>query len=449
MNISDGKLDRTLKKKQHMIPPTDQRGKHPPANKTSDDKVNELCQFIQKIPSYISHYSRHKTERKYLAPDLNIRILYDEYKKTTNSPLSESKFRDIFNTKFDLHFHAPVVDSCKKCDSFQTQLKVQENEPDKKKYEELKIQKELHLRKASQLKDAMVQDSQIPVTSDTTVFAFDLMKTLPTPVISTGITYYKRQLWTYCLGVHNLQTEKVTMFVWDESVASRGSQEVGSCLLYYIKHFVKTKKVIMYSDGCGGQNRNIKMALLCTHVVQSEEFSVEEIKHNFLVSGHSFMSCDRDFGLIEKNKKFHPNIYIPKDWVNVILTARKKNPFQVIVMEKEHFFSTSMLERTITNRKISTGSLKVEWLKMHSILVKKADPFLIYFKYGVTDMYQYQTVNIQKRNALDDQLKEPLPILYPNENSVTAAKKRTFCSCWNSFHLSTTAFTQILSVLIL
>lgn len=36
--------------------------------------------------------------------------------------------------------------------------------------------------------------------TNTAVIAFDLMKTIPTPVVSTGITYYKRQLWTYCLG---------------------------------------------------------------------------------------------------------------------------------------------------------------------------------------------------------------------------------------------------------
>lgn len=60
----------------------------------------------------------------------------------------------------------------------------------------------------------------------------------------------------------------VTMFVWDESVGSRGPQEIAFCLLYYVKNNVKTKNVIMYSDGCGGQNRNIKMALFCNFIVQ-------------------------------------------------------------------------------------------------------------------------------------------------------------------------------------
>jgi len=74
------------------------------------------------------------------------------------------------------------------------------------------------------------------------------MKTLPTPVISTGICYYKRQLWTYCLGVHNLGSNEVMMYVWDESVASRGPQEIGSCILHYVKTYVSSTKLIMYSD---------------------------------------------------------------------------------------------------------------------------------------------------------------------------------------------------------
>jgi hypothetical protein len=28
-----------------------------------------------------------------------------------------------------------------------------------------------------------------------------------------------------------------------------------------------------------------------------------EIHHTFLISGHSYLACDRDFGVIEKEKK--------------------------------------------------------------------------------------------------------------------------------------------------
>jgi len=58
----------------------------------------------------------------------------------------------------------------------------------------------------------------------------------------------------------------------------------------------------MYADQCRGQKRNIKMSVLCNYIVASPSFTVNEIDHKFLVSGHSFLPCDKDFGLVEKQK---------------------------------------------------------------------------------------------------------------------------------------------------
>lgn len=77
------------------------------------------------------------------------------------------------------------------------------------------------------------------------VIAFDLMKTLATPSLSVGIAYNKRQLWTYNLGIHNLSTNDAYMYVWEESIASRGPQEIGSCILHFVKSYVNTEKLIM------------------------------------------------------------------------------------------------------------------------------------------------------------------------------------------------------------
>jgi len=82
----------------------------------------------------------------------------------------------------------------------------------------------------------------------------------------------------------------------------------------------------LYSDQCGGQNRNIELALICNFIVCFDHLSPTQINHTFLVSGHSYLPCDRDFGVIEKQKKYHPEIYIPNDWITVILKARKKIP---------------------------------------------------------------------------------------------------------------------------
>ena len=36
------------------------------------------------------------------------------------------------------------------------------------------------------------------------------------------------------------------------------------------------------------------------------------------------MSCDRDFGIIEKKKSSSQNIFVPNDWIQLVKDACKK-----------------------------------------------------------------------------------------------------------------------------
>ena len=65
---------------------------------------------------------------------------------------------------------------------------------------------------------------------------------------------------------------------------------------------------------------------------------------------------------------------VPQDWEQVVLQARKKNPFHVYRMKKEDFVSLKPLKTAIVNRKINTVGGKVKWLKMHWISVSKDKP---------------------------------------------------------------------------
>lgn len=211
------------------------------------------------------------------------------------------------------------------------------------------------------------------------------------------------------------------MYVWDESVASRGAHEVGSCLLQHLQAHLQPNitTIKLYSDSCGGQNRNIKMTLLLQHFLANED--IISIEQKFFVSGHSYNSYDRNFALIEKEKKLHEIVPTPKDWFNIIENTRKTAPkFGMKQMEKKHIVSTDELQMQITNRKKDVDGEKVSWLKARSLLYKK-DKILSVFM--TNDDMETQELSLKKRSIdSTDFANCDLLLAYPNGNCISYAK---------------------------
>ena len=118
----------------------------------------------------------------------------------------------------------PKTDTCKTCDSLKVQIEAEEDETN---LAQLKGKKELHLCMAERSYQQLKEDSALAKSnSDVLTIIFDLQQSLPTPVLSTNVVFYKRQLWTYNVGIHNRGAETGHMHVLHEGVASRGSQKV-------------------------------------------------------------------------------------------------------------------------------------------------------------------------------------------------------------------------------
>jgi len=85
--------------------------------------------------------------------------------------------------------------------------------------------------------------------------------------------------------------------------------------------------------------------------VQSDKFSVNYVNHKFLESGHTFLPNNQDFGLVEKNKRFNKDIFVPADWIKVIASAKKHKPFVVTELKTDKIVSLKPLEQRAVNRK--------------------------------------------------------------------------------------------------
>lgn len=115
------------------------------------------------------------------------------------------------------------------------------------------------------------------------------------------------------------------MYVWPKTEGSRGSQKISSCIIKHSTgHNNNVKHIIMYSDSCGGQNRNIKIVLFHIKYLQNQNCKIEIIDLKSLVPEHSYIPNDSDFSFIEKKAKKCSNIYFPRDWYNIFLATGKQ-----------------------------------------------------------------------------------------------------------------------------
>ena len=130
----------------------------------------------------------------------------------------------------------------------------------------------------------------------TQTITFDMQKTR----LTTNILFYKNHLRLYNCGIQAGKQKKSTFNIWIEGKADRGSQEVGSCLRKYISRNSISKGVenlILWSDSCVGQNRNIQMVLLLKCIFE-ESSHLKSIRMGFLVSG-IFVPNDSNFGNVK------------------------------------------------------------------------------------------------------------------------------------------------------
>lgn len=209
-------------------------------------------------------------------------------------------------------FHPRKVDTCRRCDKFEAEIQSERTNTLKK--EILLQEKNYHLQMVKNVKVKFNESVELArnESNNIEIFTFDLQRSLEIPSISTSEAFYCRQLWVYNLCIFDEKRNAAYMYIWNESIASRGAQEVSSCLLKHFENFVpsETESIILYSDACPGQNRNIKTTLLLKKCLDAWLHNpLKSIEQRFFVSGHSYNSC---FGLIERQKKITESIFTPQ-----------------------------------------------------------------------------------------------------------------------------------------
>ena len=208
------------------------------------------------------------------------------------------------------------------------------------------------------------------------------------PKGDVSVFYYKSKLNVLNFTIYNAKTNACNCYIWDETNGNRGVNEIGTCVLDYIKSLSEAgeTEIIFYSDNCAGQQKNKFMLALYMYAVN--KFEIVSITHKFLIKGHTQNEGDSAHSLIERQVKRilkSGPIYVPETYVTAIRTARKKGePFIV----KELCFQDFSNVKSIVN---DIGPMNCKDLRLSNVKVMKftkQSPLSVFCKYSYADDFK-------------------------------------------------------------
>ena len=365
------------------------------------------------FPVVPSHYIRKNSNKKYLEEGLNIckmHRLYLAYMQENNSGQQVAtlrQYRDIFNTEFNISFFKPKKDQCDRCVVYAIATN--------KEKMELETEYQQHIQNKKIVRDLKDYDKLQAVEDKTLCVAcFDLQKVLITPSCEISSFYYKSKLATYNFTIYDVGNNKGHCYTWNESIAKRGPNEISSCLLDFIKKQLKNgvKKIIFYSDNCGGQNRNRFVFSMFAYA--SKTFGIQ-ILHRFLERGHTQNEGDSMHAVIESAKKRQSSIFTPDQWIMLIKMAKVTGqPYDVKEMSQKDFYNFNDITLT-KNWATDASGKKFMISKVKQIEFLPSQPDIAEFKNHYTE--EPQSICLKKRLRTDNTTNnipflytEPLPI---------------------------------------
>lgn len=344
--------------KTGITPLADMRGKHENRpNKISGQIKVQIDTHIKGFPKRSSHYSRERNDRKYyLSSDLNISKMHmmylEKYEPTNYQRLTSGEqcqpqvtydfFYRHFTSNYNISFGVPRSDTCQTCDRLVNLIAA---ETDVESKVALQTEKAVHIRKAEifyrNLKEKSALAKENP---NVETLCFDYQQNLPLPHIPAGDLFYKRQLWVYNFCIFSAKSGISTFYMYDEATGKKGSNEVISFIEHYIQTFLPPDVTDLYifSDNAFAQNKNQTLVKYLYTLINIESNNITQVIHQYPEPGHSFLPCDRSFGLIEKNKRRKERVYTPEEWRNLVQKTSKH--FTVINVQQgmirnhtEHF----------------------------------------------------------------------------------------------------------------
>lgn len=93
------------------------------------------------------------------------------------------------------------------------------------------------------------------------------------------------------------------------------------------------RELHLYSDSCAGQNKNHSVTRYLAAWADTGRF--DKIVYRFPVRGHSYLPCDRDFGVIKRATAKRDRVYTPREYVELIVNCTKQGKFVIHMVDNK------------------------------------------------------------------------------------------------------------------
>lgn len=263
---------------------------------------------------------------------------------------------------------------CDVCEAYKNSTN-EEKESAKEKYDSHVKDKQL----------SRVEKDKDKHNENITVAVYDLEAVFQCPKGDISLFYYKSKLNVLNLTIYNNQNNIVERYVWDESNANRGINEIGTCVFKYLTKVSETSEdldVVFYSDNCAGQQKTKFMISMYLYAVRN---NLQSVTHKYLIRGHTQNEGDSAHSQIEREIKrqlrFGP-MYTPDAFVGAIKAARKKGiPFHVNELCYEDFYDWKCTHTQMNfNLQKDEENNPVKLMGVQVIKVQKDEPYAIFSK---------------------------------------------------------------------
>lgn len=239
------------------------------------------------------------------------RFVTGEAKERNIKTISWSVFLEIFHV-MKLSVYQLQIDACDTCEQFRLGLITVAQ------YEQHRLEvEEARLEKSSDKKNKFQWLLNLIV---------DLQKILLCPLLRNALQYYLCKLQFRNYTIYNQHNKQVVCKTYDETQGGVDSSNFATLLVSFLEQQVEERpditEIIVWSDGCAAQNRNVVLSNALLHFSITHQVIVIQ---KFFVKGHSHNEADSVHSRIETSLK-SVRLYTPSMYEETIANARQADP---------------------------------------------------------------------------------------------------------------------------